>query len=62
MPPMGIGTALVRAACAAAAARGCRAMDLEVDSRDEDAARLYHREGFRRLPWSRWARLLPRVP
>ncbi len=55
---LGIGTALVRAACVEAAARGCRAMDLEVDSSHEGAARLYHREGFRRLARSRWARLL----
>ncbi len=55
---VGIGTALVRAACAAAAARGCRAMDLEVDAGHEGAARLYQREGFGRLARSRWARLL----
>jgi ribosomal protein S18 acetylase RimI-like enzyme len=55
---MGTGAALVRSACVEAAARGCRAMDLEVDSSHEGAARLYQREGFRRLARSRWVRLL----
>jgi len=58
---MGAGTALIRAACAEAAARGCRAMDLEVDSSHERASSLYRREGFHQLVRSRWVRLLSGV-
>jgi ribosomal protein S18 acetylase RimI-like enzyme len=54
----GLGTALVRAACAEAAARGCRAMDLEVEASHQRAAGLYRREGFLPLSRSRWVRLL----
>jgi len=58
---MGTGTALIRAACVEAAARGCRAMDLEVDSTHEGAASLYRREGFHPLARSRWVRPLSGV-
>ncbi len=54
----GLGRELVRAACSEAAARGCPAMDLEVDSGHERAAALYVREGFRRLARTRWVRPL----
>jgi ribosomal protein S18 acetylase RimI-like enzyme len=58
---MGTGTALIRAACVEAVARGCRAMDLEVDPGHERAAGLYRREGFRQLARSQWVRLLSSV-
>jgi GNAT superfamily N-acetyltransferase len=54
----GTGTALVRAACAEAAARGCRAVDLEVDSGHERVVGLYRREGFEPLARTRWMRRL----
>jgi GNAT superfamily N-acetyltransferase len=54
----GTGAALVRAACAEAGARGCEAVDLEVDAGHERVARLYRREGFRPLSRSRWVRVL----
>jgi GNAT superfamily N-acetyltransferase len=54
----GIGTALLRAACDAAAAAGAVAVDLEVEAGHERAARLYARAGFRPLPRTRWVRRL----
>jgi GNAT superfamily N-acetyltransferase len=54
----GVGTALVREACAQAAALGCKAVDLEVDDSHARAARLYEREGFQRLDRQRWVRKL----
>ncbi len=56
----GAGTALIRAACAEATVRGCRAVDLEVDSSHRRAAALYRREGFTPLARSRWERRLAR--
>jgi GNAT superfamily N-acetyltransferase len=50
----GVGAALVREACAQAAALGCKAVDLEVDDSHARAARLYEREGFRQLNRQRW--------
>src|SRR5262249_10083074 len=44
-----LGTALLRAACDAAAAAGAVAVDLEVERSHERAAALYHRAGFRPL-------------
>jgi len=54
----GVGTALLRAACDAAAAAGAVAIDLEVDAGHARAARLYERAGFRPLPRARWVRRL----
>jgi GNAT superfamily N-acetyltransferase len=54
----GTGRRLLRAALAAAAARGAVAVDLEVDAGHARAARLYAREGFRALPRKRWVRRL----
>lgn len=50
----GVGTALLRAACATAAKAGARAVDLEVDRDHARAARLYARHGFTPLPRERW--------
>jgi len=58
----GIGRRLLRAACAAAAERGALAVDLEVDAGHARAARLYAREGFRKLPRTRWVRSLSTGP
>ncbi len=46
----GIGGSLLEAAISAARAHGCAALDLEVASGHERAARLYGRRGFRALP------------
>jgi ribosomal protein S18 acetylase RimI-like enzyme len=50
----GLGSRLLEAAMALARARGCRALDLEVEPGHESALRLYERQGFRRLPRERW--------
>jgi ribosomal protein S18 acetylase RimI-like enzyme len=50
----GLGTRLLEAAMAIARARGCRALDLEVEPGHESAVRLYERMGFCRLPRERW--------
>lgn len=52
----GVGRAMLRRALQIAAAAGCRAVDLEVDTEHERAEHLYEREGFRRLSRRRWAR------
>jgi GNAT superfamily N-acetyltransferase len=54
----GLGTRLLEAAMSLAHARGCRALDLEVEPGHEGAIRLYERQGFRRLPRERWMRPL----
>ncbi|HJQ83877.1 MAG TPA: GNAT family N-acetyltransferase [Candidatus Binatia bacterium] len=54
----GVGTALLEAACALAAACGAVAVDLEVDAAHERAANLYRRAGFAPLPRTRWVRRL----
>jgi GNAT superfamily N-acetyltransferase len=54
----GIGRALLRRALEVAKEKGCRAVDLEVDSEHAEAERLYRREGFVSLPRRRWARRL----
>ena len=54
----GIGRQLLLEACAHAAARGCAAMDLEVEEDHSRAARLYEREGFRPHRRARWVRVL----
>ena len=53
----GIGTNLLREAIREAEARGCAAIDLEVDHDHRRAEALYAREGFSPLPRSRWMRL-----
>ena len=50
----GIGRRLLLAAIARARRQGCRAIDLEVDRRHPRASHLYDREGFVRLPRTRW--------
>jgi ribosomal protein S18 acetylase RimI-like enzyme len=50
----GLGTRLLEAAMAIARAKGCRALDLEVEPGHESAIRLYERMGFCRLPRERW--------
>src|SRR5262249_8508137 len=52
----GLGSALLRAACDAAAAAGARAVDLEVERSHERAAALYRREGFRPLERTHWVK------
>src|SRR5262249_53077551 len=54
----GLGTALLGAACDAAAATGAVAIDLEVERSHERAAKLYARHGFRALERTHWVRLL----
>ncbi len=54
----GLGTRLLEAAMTIARARGCRALDLEVEPGHESAVRLYERMGFCRLPRERWMRPL----
>jgi ribosomal protein S18 acetylase RimI-like enzyme len=54
----GIGTSLLREAIRQAEARGCAAIDLEVDHDHGRAEALYAQEGFSPLPRSRWMRLL----
>jgi GNAT superfamily N-acetyltransferase len=54
----GLGTRLLEAAMSVAHARGCRALDLEIEPGHDDAIRLYERQGFRRLPRERWMRPL----
>ena len=53
-----LGTALLRAACDAAAAAGAVAVDLEVERSHERAAALYRREGFRPLERTHWVKPL----
>ncbi len=54
----GIGAALLGAAVEVAAAAGVRALDLEVESGHERAARLYQRAGLTPLSRQRWAMTL----
>jgi GNAT superfamily N-acetyltransferase len=54
----GIGRALLAAACDVAREYGGRTIDLEVDADHAHAAHLYAREGFQRLPRTRWVRHL----
>jgi GNAT superfamily N-acetyltransferase len=51
----GIGRTLLRHALAAARRRGCVTVELEVVRGHERAARLYLREGFRKLPRARYS-------
>ena len=55
----GVGTALLRAACARASADGAVAMDLEVEAGHERAFDLYARLGFTRHERQRWFLRLP---
>ncbi|MBY0278299.1 GNAT family N-acetyltransferase [Candidatus Binatia bacterium] len=52
----GIGERLVEAALGVARARGCVALDLEVEPGHDAATRLYERLGFRRHRRVRWVR------
>jgi GNAT superfamily N-acetyltransferase len=54
----GVGTALIEPVIQEAQARGCRAIDLEVEQGHRRAERLYARQGFQPLARSRWVRLL----
>jgi ribosomal protein S18 acetylase RimI-like enzyme len=54
----GIGRRLTEAAMAVARARGCLALDLEVEPGHDDAERLYANMGFQRHRRVRWVRLL----
>jgi GNAT superfamily N-acetyltransferase len=54
----GIGRALLAAAYDAAREHGGRSIDLEVDADHDRATHLYAREGFLRLPRTRWVRHL----
>ena len=58
----GIGTELLREALRVATGIGAIAVDLEVETSHERAARLYAREGFRRHDRTRWVRVLDRAP
>jgi GNAT superfamily N-acetyltransferase len=59
----GIGTALLHAAVDFARQVGARALELEIDADHARAAGLYEREGFTRLPRTRWALVLsPLLP
>ena len=50
----GTGTALLRAALEVARARGCRAVELEVEASHARAANLYARAGFQPLARVHW--------
>jgi len=54
----GVGTLLLEAVIAAAAAAGCAALDLEIDSAHERVRSLYLRAGFTALPRSRVVKTL----
>lgn len=54
----GVGERLVEEAMRVAAARGCVALDLEVEAGHDAAERLYERLGFHRHRRVRWARRL----
>ena len=54
----GIGRALLAATYATAREYGAGTVDLEVDVDHDRAAHLYAREGFERLPRTRWVRRL----
>ena len=56
----GTGRALLDRALAEAGARGCVAIELEVDREHARAESLYERAGFGRLPRSRWSLTLPK--
>jgi GNAT superfamily N-acetyltransferase len=58
----GIGRQLLREALRVATGIGATAVDLEVETSHERAARLYAREGFRRHDRTRWVRALDRPP
>ena len=54
----GIGGLLLNGALQEARARGCRAVDLEVDESHRRSESLYERAGFVRLPRNRWVKQL----
>jgi GNAT superfamily N-acetyltransferase len=58
----GIGRQLLHEGLRVAAGVGAVAVDLEVETSHERAARLYAREGFRRHDRTRWVRALERAP
>jgi len=51
----GIGSRLVQATLVVARERGCRSVELEVESSHARAAHLYRRAGFEPLPRVHWA-------
>lgn len=59
----GVGERLLHEAVAVATAAGAAAVDLEIDADHDRAASLYQRNGFERLPRTRWTRpLATRAP
>lgn len=56
----GLGTRFLQAVMAECAARGCAALDLEIDAAHERVRSLYHRHGFEELPRRRLVRRLAR--
>jgi GNAT superfamily N-acetyltransferase len=54
----GVGRALLMSVASEAREHRCAAIDLEVDRGHARAQNLYLREGFKRLPRSRWVRVL----
>lgn len=54
----GLGTELLRAVLAECEARGCAALDLEIDADHERVRSLYRRHGFHELPRRRLAKRL----
>jgi GNAT superfamily N-acetyltransferase len=54
----GLGAKLLDAALAEAKARGCAAVDLEIETGHERAANLYLRTGFSTLSRTRWVKKL----
>lgn len=55
----GIGNELLGRVIAAAAADGCRTVELEVETSHARAEHLYRRHGFTDMPRRRWTRPLP---
>lgn len=56
----GLGTRFLQAVMAECAARGCAALDLEIDAAHERVRSLYRRHGFEELPRRRLVRRLMR--
>lgn len=56
----GLGTRFLQAVMAECAARGCAALDLEIDAAHERVRSLYRRHGFEELPRRRLVRRLAR--
>jgi GNAT superfamily N-acetyltransferase len=56
----GVGTTMLESVLEEARRLGCAAVDLEVESAHERAARLYARHGFARHSRARWVKVLDR--